>query len=67
MTHLRHGIKTMIWFASRKREEDELPDFTGKTVVIDSDREGSGGVFEDVRIVRIGFSHFVVGLPVANG
>ena len=54
-------MKTMKWFAPRKREEGDPPDFTGKAVVIYWDPEGSGGVFEDVRIVRIGFSPFVVG------
>lgn len=46
-------------------EESDRPDFAGKILVVycNSERIG-GGAFQDARLVRIGFSEFVVGRRV---
>lgn len=41
------------------------PDFTGKVVAIYCCSGHGGGVYEDIEIVRIGFSSFVVGRPAS--
>ena len=54
----------MKWLAAFGRRAGDLPDFTGKFVVVHCSSGQGGGVFEGVRIVRVGFSHFVVGRKV---
>jgi hypothetical protein len=52
------------WLASFSRRKSDLPDFTGKVVAIHCSSGHGGGVFESVRLVRIGYSHFVVGRKI---
>lgn len=49
----------------RTNEESDRPSFAGKTLVIyiNSEHVG-GGVFQDVKLVRIGFCEFIVGRRV---
>ncbi len=54
----------MKWPAAFYRRGVDQPDFTGKVVVIHCSSGQGGGVFEGARLVRIGFSHFVVGRKV---
>ena len=54
----------MKWLDAIGRRESDLPSFTGKVVVVHCGSGHGGGVFESVRLVRIGFSHFVVGRKV---
>ncbi len=46
-------------------EDDKLPDFAGKFLVIYPAQErAAGGVFRDAKAVRVGFNVFVVGRRV---
>lgn len=51
----------MNWIDALKRRGGNLPNFAGKFVAIRCGPDGGEGVFEDVRIVKVGFSPFVVG------
>jgi hypothetical protein len=53
----------MDLLAALKRANDR-PDFTGKVVAVYCNSEQRGGVFQDARIVRVGFSNFLVGRRV---
>jgi hypothetical protein len=58
------GGAIVDWLAAFRRRTIDLPDFTAKVVRIYCSSGHGGGVFEMVKIVRIGFSHFVVGRMV---
>lgn len=62
--HRLTGESIVKWLAAFGRREKDLPDFAGKVVVVYCSSGYGGGAFEDVRVVRVGFSHFVVGHKV---
>lgn len=46
------------------RGGDDPPSSAGKVVVVHCDAGQGGGVFRDVRLVRVGFGHFLDGREV---
>jgi hypothetical protein len=48
-------------------DENRRPDFAGKIVAVyTNSEERGGGVFEDVKLVRLGFCDFLVGRRVSR-
>lgn len=56
----------MNWLGLFQGRTNELPDFRGKFVAICCASGRGGGVFADVRMVLLMYSHFVVGREVRS-
>jgi hypothetical protein len=54
------------WLWAFQGRRSDLPDFSGKFVAIRCASERGGGVFADVKMVLLGYSHFVVGREVRS-
>ena len=54
----------MNWLPVFRRGSRDFPDFNGKIVMVHCNSGHGGGALEQVRIVPIGFNHFIIGRRV---